>query len=123
MGVRGLITGARISVLTSILYRLTWLKSGACVCVCVCVICAPASVGVCGWGQGIAIPHTAVLSLQSPLSILSAELLLVLNLSFWGRGREFSQIPTVRPSTRHGSFKTRPSLVLLREGVILWARP
>lgn len=88
-----------------------------CAVCCLCVIRALASVGVCGWGQGIATPHTAVLSPRSPLSILSAELLLLaLNVSFWGRGREFSQIPTVQPSARHVSFKTRPSLCLLRRG-------
>lgn len=51
MGVRGLITGARISVLTSILYRLTWLKSGACVCVCVCDLC-PSECGCVWLGAG-----------------------------------------------------------------------
>lgn len=96
-----------------------------CAVCCLCVIRALASVGVCGWGQGIATPHTAVLSPRSTLSIFSAELLLLaLNVSFWGRGREFSQIPTVQPSARHVSFKTRPSLGLLRRGgVSLWARP
>lgn len=91
---------------------------------CVCDPC-PCQCG-CGWGQSSAVPQAAVLSLRSPRPILCAELLLLLapNLSFWGRGREFSRIPTVQPSVGHVSFKTRPSPGRLRRGgVILRARP
>lgn len=53
MGVRGLITGPRISVLTYILYRLPWLKRGTCVCcvLCVCDLC-PSECGYVWLGAG-----------------------------------------------------------------------
>lgn len=109
--VRGLTASAGVTVFTSILRRRVSNPGLGVRGVCVCVICAPVSVGVCGWGEGSGIPHTAVLSPPSLLSILCAELhpLLALNL-LWGRGRDSPSFP--RSSLQLGTAPLRLALSL-----------